>query len=192
MKPIPMYPRLISIFCHLDNSFSTFTSTIFSTVVMESFVTTVSFSKDGILSCMKSFLFFKLWKSLPSDIILASDMANDVSKCELSSNVVCCMCSTGRVIIFDCHTILSVTVVLWSTIVVFVEDGSSLREQEHDSNKKNSNIENGLFMCVLLLKTLNHIINLKFIYSSHQSTHMKYISISYKKHLSCCFHCLLN
>lgn len=148
MKPIPMYPRLISIFCHFDNSFSTSTSTstIFSTVLIESFVTTVSFSKDGILSCKKSFLFFKLWKSLPSDIILASDMANDVSKCELSSNVVCCMCSTGRVIIFDCHTILSVTVVLWSTIVVFVEDGSSLREQEHDSNKKNSNIENGLFI----------------------------------------------
>ena len=56
-------------------------------------------------------------------------MANDVSKCELSSNVVCCMCSVGRVIIFDCHTTLSVTVVLWSTMVVFVEDGSSLREQ---------------------------------------------------------------
>lgn len=150
MKPIPMYPRLISIFCHLDNSFSTFTSTIFSTVIIESFVTTVSFSKDGILSCKKSFLFFKLWKSLPSDIILASDMANDVSKCELSSNVVCCMCSVGRVIIFDCHTTLSVTVVLWSTIVVFVEDGSSLREQEHDSNKKNSNIENGLFINLLV------------------------------------------
>ena len=73
-------------------------------------------------------------------------MANDVSKCELSSNVVCCMCSVGRVIIFDCHTTLSVTVVLWSTIVVFVEDGSSLREQEHDSNKKNSNINNWFFI----------------------------------------------
>ena len=63
------------------------------------------------------------------------------------------MCSVGRVIIFDCHTTLSVTVVLWSTIVVFVEDGSSLREQEHDSNKKNSNIENGLFMALMYIFT---------------------------------------
>ena len=192
MKGIGMYGRLISIFWDLENWFCRFSCRILWRVIIECLVSRVCFWKDGIVCCKKCLLFLKVWKRVGWEIILGCDRGNDVWKCEVCWNVVCCMCCVGRVIIFDWDSSVCVSVVLWCSIVVFVEDGSRLGEEEEESKKKNRNIEKGLLMWVLLLKRLNDIINVKLIYWWDEWRDMKYIWICYKKDVCCWLDCVLN